>query len=179
MAFNAQYDDRIVLSGKGLEDAYYDLYASKMVTLEDSQTITGAKTFAETCTFNKDINGTALKAYWADLAECYQLDQQYPPGTCLQFGGQKELTIATDTVNAVVSAQPGFVLNNGNGTPVCLSGRVPVRVIGEVQKFDKLKLYKDGVAIVDNNAINCFARALETNKDSKEKLVLCSCIMQL
>ena len=47
--------------------------------------------------------GKAQSSEWADLAEIYQTDKDYPAGTLLQFGGKKELTIAHDEVNAVVS----------------------------------------------------------------------------
>lgn len=179
MAFDTQFDNRITINGVGIEDAYGELYdedhKSKFCTVDSAQTITGAKTFSETCTFSKDINGTALRAKWADLAECYQLDGNYPAGTLLQFGGTKEMTIATTKVNAIVSSAPGFVLNEGNGIPICLSGRVPVRIIGPVSKFDHIKLHNNGVGIVDNETNDYFAVALESNTNQQEKLVLCCC----
>ena len=143
------------------------------MTTSGDQTIDGSKTFSS------DIHGTAVRARWADLAECYLTDKEYPNGTLLEFGGDKELTIARHKVNAVVSTKPGFVLNEGQGTPVCLSGRVPVRVIGPVEKFDHLVLCEQGIAVVDNMDDSYFATALETNADEGEKLVLCACQLKL
>ena len=59
-------------------------------------------------------------------------------------------------------------------TLIALSGRIPVRVVGPVKKFDKITLSdKNGVAIVDNSCYNAIGRALEENLDEGEKLVEC------
>ena len=147
----------------------------------DADTVhtTGNETIQGSKTFTSDIQGTAVRAKWADLAECYLADKDYPPGTLLEFGGEKELTLARHKVNAVVSTKPGFVLNEGQGLPVCLAGRVPVRVIGSVNKFDHLVLSSNGVAVVDNMDDSYFATALEDNQDEEEKLVLCSCQLKI
>lgn len=136
-----------------------------------NQTINGSKTFTET------INGTALRAYWDDVAENYLADAEYQPGTLVAFGGEKEITIATTEVNAVISTNPALLINGKQqGTPIALVGRVPVRVIGKVAKFDKLVLDKNnpGTAKVDNEATQPIARALESNEDESIKLVLCA-----
>ena len=136
-----------------------------------NQTIDGSKTFTET------IQGIALKAYWADVAENYLADAEYQPGTLVAFGGENEITIATTEVNAVVSSNPALLINGKQqGTPIALVGRVPVRVIGKVAKFDKLVLDKNnpGVAKVDNKTAQPIARALESNEDESIKLVLCA-----
>lgn len=122
------------------------------------------------------FNGNATSSNWADLAEIYATDKEYPVGTLLQFGGKAELTIASSEVNAVVSERPGFLLNaEGEGQPVALAGRVRVRVNGPVKKFDKIFLSnKDGigttVGLLDEKPI---ARALEDKPEDGEGLVLC------
>ena len=141
------------------------------------QSIAGNKSFSGSCSFSQTINGTALNANWADLAEIYQADAEYQPGTLVAFGGENEITIAAAVVNAVVSTKPALLMNNEQkGTPIALVGRVPVRVIGKVTKFDKLVLDRKnpGVAKVDNTTIQPIARALETNEDESIKLVLCA-----
>ena len=143
---------------------------------------TGDETIAGTKTFSSTINGTALYANWGDLAEHYKTDYQYPKGTLVQFGGEKEITIADDEVNAVITSQPGVLLNNQmeNGQAIALCGRVPVRVIGKVNKFDYLHLSSiPGVAESVKNSedeypsSNVIARALESKESSDEGLVLC------
>ena len=86
-----------------------------------------------------------LSATYADLAEFYEGDQEYEPGTVLVFGGDKEVTTTTqinDTRSAgVVTTNPAYVMNNEQtGIKVCiaLAGRVPVKVVGRVKKGDML-----------------------------------------
>ncbi len=133
-----------------------------------------------TWNFTKDINGTAVSAYWADLAEYYDADADYPCGTLIQFGGSKEVTCATNTINAVVSSNPGFILNKDADfeypCQLALVGRVPVRAIGKVKKFDYLTLSDipgvaktQDVALVQESSI----RALEDKDTEEEGLVLC------
>jgi hypothetical protein len=45
-----------------------------------------------TNTFNT-VHAKATTAQYADLAECYEADAEYAPGTVLSFGGTKEVTI--------------------------------------------------------------------------------------
>ena len=142
------------------------------VDLSSAQTITGVKTFTST------INGTAMQAYWADLAEKYKSDYNYSEGTLVQFGGEKEITIATTEANAVVSSKPGLILNkNERGTLIALSGQTPVKVIGKVNKFDKLVLSEiPGVARKKKWYEiwkPTIAITLESNTKNDEKLVNC------
>ena len=88
---------------------------------------------------NGTLYGTANKALYADLAEKYSSDLDYPPGTVVVFGGEKEITISTTsydtTVAGVISTNPGYSMNTlAEGLEVALTGRVPCRVIGPVRK---------------------------------------------
>lgn len=151
--------------------------ATNVVHRSGDETINGTKTFTS------DIMGNAYAAYWGDLAEYYDADNEYPVGTLMTFGGNKEVTIATEDCNAVISSKPGVILNSGENfehpCKLALVGRVPVRVIGTCKKFDYLQLSEiPGVAralpnLDDFKFNNIIARALE-NKDSEEEgLVLC------
>ena len=87
----------------------------------------------------------------ADLAEHYQSDQNYSPGTVVVFGGDKEITISGishDTrVAGVVSKKPAFIMNNQNpGVLVALIGKVQAYVMGPVSKGDRLVNIAGGVA---------------------------------
>jgi hypothetical protein len=101
-----------------------------------SGTITGAWTL---------VGASTLQATYADLAEFYEGDQEYAPGTVLVFGGDKEVT-TTDAMNdtclaGVVTTNPAYIMNSEQtGIKVCLAlaGRVPVKVIGRVKKGDML-----------------------------------------
>jgi hypothetical protein len=84
----------------------------------------------------------ATTALYADLAEVYEADTDYAPGTVVSFGGSKEVTISTSandtTVAGVISANPSYLMNNGltadHRAIVALTGRVPTNVTGTVSK---------------------------------------------
>lgn len=147
--------------------------------LSGNNTFSGKNTFTGVCTFNQVIQGTALKAKWADLAEYYETDADYPKGTLVKFGGDKEITIADDVVNAVISTAPALSLNSEcDGLPIALVGRVPVRVIGKCHKFDYLELSEiPGVARACKENVKgskeIIARVLEDKNTEEEGLVLC------
>ena len=85
----------------------------------------------------------ATSAQYADLAEIYETDEDYKPGTVVVFGGVKEITVTTQShdtrVAGVISTAPAFIMNaTSKGLPVAFTGRVPCRVRGPVQKGDVL-----------------------------------------
>ena len=92
------------------------------------------------------MTGTATQARYADLAERYEADKVYEPGTVVVFGGSKEVTVTTELgdyrVAGVVSTNPAYLMNVSNETesflPIALRGKVPVKVVGRVQKGDIL-----------------------------------------
>jgi len=99
------------------------------------------------------FQGTATSARYADLAENYVSDAQYEPGEVLEFGGEFEVTIASDStakVAGVVSTNPAHLMNSDcEGqyvVAVALQGRVPVKVRGEIRKGDMLIAAGSGFA---------------------------------
>ena len=83
--------------------------------------------------------GTATEALYADLAENYQADDTYEPGTVLVFGGSAEVTATNKThdtrVAGVVSTNPAYLMNKDSGnTSLGLTGRLPCMVKGPVDK---------------------------------------------
>ena len=93
-------------------------------------------------TYFNNIFAQATTALYADLAEVYEADTDYAPGTVVSFGGTKEVTVsATEgdpTVAGVISANPSYLMNNGltadHRAIVALTGRVPTSVTGVVTK---------------------------------------------
>ena len=119
---------------------------------------TGANTTAGSITGNWTLtSGSQLQATYADLAEYYEADQEYDPGTVLEFGGNKEVTVAQDgttRVAGVVSTNPAYVMNAacpGIATPIALQGRVPCKVRGHVKKGDMMVSGGNGYARPWNN----------------------------
>jgi len=108
------------------------------------------------------FSGTASTAKYADLAERYEADDVLEPGTVVCFGGEKEITACDHpndhAVAGVISTDPAYMMNSDAGTDathpyVALTGRVPVKVTGEVHKGDLLVASDvKGRAMVNNNA---------------------------
>jgi len=88
----------------------------------------------------------ATSAQYADLAEMYQADANYAPGTVVEFGGDYEITQTTQScstaVAGIISTNPSYLMNSCQPgeyvLPVALTGRVPCRVQGPVKKGDVL-----------------------------------------
>ena len=115
-------------------------------TLKSYTLTTGGDSLAGVIQGKWTLSGAStLQATYADLAEFYEGDQEYEPGTVLVFGGDKEVT-STDAMNdtrlaGVVTTNPAYVMNaEQTGIKVCLAlaGRVPVKVVGRVKKGDML-----------------------------------------
>jgi hypothetical protein len=102
--------------------------------------------------FATTFSGVSTTANYADLAENYQADGVYEPGTVVVFGGKNEITVSDidhDTrIAGVVSTNPAYLMNSSqaNGTPVALAGRVPCLVQGPVNKGDRLVNVASGIA---------------------------------
>jgi hypothetical protein len=85
----------------------------------------------------------ASSAQYADLAEKYTSDYNYTSGTVLVFGGTQEVTVTTQShdprVAGVVTTDPAYLMNDSiDGIAVALTGRVPCRVLGPINKGDRL-----------------------------------------
>jgi hypothetical protein len=127
------------------------------------------------------LGASRLEATYADLAEFYEGDKEYEPGTVLVFGGDKEVTITNqmnDTRAAgVVTTNPAYVMNQEQaGIKVCiaLAGRVPCKVVGRVKKGDLLTTSATpGYAVKANDPKlgSIIGKALE-DKDSGEAGVI-------
>jgi len=93
------------------------------------------------------FEGVATSALYADLAERYEADAIYQPGTVVVIGGEKEVTISesyADTrVAGIVSTNPAYMMNSEAGSDethpyIALKGRVPCQVVGTINKGDLL-----------------------------------------
>jgi hypothetical protein len=93
-----------------------------------------------------NITGLNINSANADLAEMYVADENYAPGTVVEFGGQFEITATTQShgsrVAGVVSTAPSYLMNTNQAgehvLPVALTGRVPCLVVGPISKGDCL-----------------------------------------
>ena len=122
------------------------------------------------------FEGEATSAQYADLAEMYVPDAEYPAGTVVTVGGGAEITYCTPTniPAGVISTAPAYLMNSKleNGAPVALVGRVPVRVVGAVTKGQVVRADLNGVAsaTADGERVGI---ALESSDNTGEKLIEC------
>jgi len=92
------------------------------------------------------IYGQSTSAQYADLAEKYEADAEYAPGTVVHFGGEKEVAGCDvdhcTKVAGVVSTNPAYKMNDTleaeHTAMVALTGRVPCKVTGAVAKGDMM-----------------------------------------
>lgn len=116
--------------------------------------------------------GTSTSAKYADLAEKYESDQSYEPGTILGIGGSKEVTMyeAGMPVAGVVSENPAFKMNaSSSGIYIALKGRVHVKIIGYAKKGDYIVAHDNGRGVVSRTKTDEFiGTVLKDGKDIVE-----------
>jgi len=129
------------------------------------------------------FSGVATTAKYADLAENYQADAVYEPGTVVVFGGLAEITTTLDSadtsVAGIISTNPAYLMNSDctDGLPVALRGRVPCKVYGPVTKGDSLVTAdnRPGFAVsigkLHNYGQAVFAKSIETDLADGEKVI--------
>lgn len=124
------------------------------------------------------FHGTATKARYADLAEKYTTEKEWPVGTAMAVcsHGEHETcpASASNICIGVISENPAYLMNSEleNGQAIGLKGRVPVRVAGPVKKGQAVYAYNDGICrTIATTAL--VGVALETNLDEDVKLVEC------
>ena len=146
----------LTVSGALNANGQLNTAASIIPTNNNTQNI-GSGSYTYATVYATTFSGVSTTAKYADLAENYQGDKQYNPGTVLMFGGAQEVTLAdadTTRVAGVVSTNPAHLMNGAlqgsNVVPVAFTGRVPCQVIGPVAKGDLMVAAGFGYAKVNN-----------------------------
>ena len=130
------------------------------------------------------FDGTASSAEYADIAERFESDTMYTPGTVVKLGGVAEITQAIDELSedvfGVISTKAAYLMNSKAGTndthpPVAIQGRVPVRVVGKITKGQRLVSAGDGLAKGASRneltSFNVIGRALEDKTTEVEGVI--------
>jgi hypothetical protein len=141
-----------------------------------------------TGTLVADLEGTATAAEYSDVAERFAADTAYEPGTVVALGGAAEITAvgeeASDEVFGVISSiqQAAFKMNGGAGNDathpyIAMTGRVNVKVIGSVNKGDRLISasvpgYARAATKEECTAFNVIGRALTSKTETGQGSVL-------
>ena len=159
---------------------YSSVYSA---TLQTNTLTTGGPDVAGTVEGDWTLTaGSSFQATFADLAEWYAADADYEPGTVVVFGGSEEITVTNTKgdhrVAGVVSTDPAYLMNAGieceHKTALALQGRVPVKVVGRVQKGDLLVTSAiPGYATVNNTPTvgTIIGKAVGTKEDLEKGIV--------
>ena len=130
------------------------------------------------------IFAKATSAQYADVAERFASDVEMEPGTVVELGGSAEITNCvvelSENVFGVISTRAAYLMNSGAGTdsthpPIAMTGRVPVRVIGTINKGDRLVSAGNGLARAakpgEATAFNVIGRALVSKLESGKGMI--------
>ena len=130
------------------------------------------------------ISGNQINANYADVAERFAADSILTPGTVVELGGPNEITQVngdlSENVFGVISTRAAYLMNSQAGSndthpPVAMTGRVPVRVVGIINKGDRLVSAGNGLAraaqLGEASAFNVIGRSLANKLDSDEGTV--------
>jgi hypothetical protein len=133
---------------------------------------------------NGTVAGNQVNANYADVAERFAADEVYEAGTVVELGGINEITRVTsdlsDKVFGVISTRAAYLMNSSAGNdethpPVAMTGRVPVKVVGQVNKGDRLVSAGNGFARAaqtgEATAFNVIGRSLTAKSDTGEGTV--------
>ena len=133
---------------------------------------------------NGTVAGNQVNANYADVAERFAADEMLEAGTVVELGGLKEITKVTsdlsDNVFGVISTRAAYLMNSNAGgdethPPVAMTGRVPVKVIGIVNKGDRLVSAGNGLARAaqpgEATAFNVIGRSLESKQNQDQGMV--------
>lgn len=152
-----------------------DTIQSKQVLPHNNMTGTvGSSTRTWATAYINEMYGTAQHARYSDLAEKYDTDQEYEPGTVLQFNEDGPLSLYRfgGTLAGVVSTKPGLKINSdGTGQYVCLKGMVPVKCQGNIKcgqfciATDGGVVYGASKSVAQLNVLDVVGVALEDSKD--------------
>ena len=168
--------------------ALLPIYAGNLLAANVTTTMisTGANTTSGTITGNWTLTtGSRLLATYADLAERFEADDIYEPGTVVELGGDKEITSVkyelSEDIFGVISDSAAYLMNSAAGSdsthpPVAMTGRVQVKVSGIVKKGDRLVSAGNGIARAattgEITAFNVIGRALENKTTTSIGTVL-------
>ena len=176
-------------NGSGYQRQYIDTDNAHFTYNPSTQTLsgvrglsTGGATTTGTITGRWSLaTNSRFEATYADLAEYYEGDTDYEVGTVMIFGGDKEVTMSVEhrstKVAGVGSNQRAYTMNQdcpGIRTLVALQGKVPVNVIGKVEKGDMLVASSiAGYAVVDNDPKvgSVIGKAIESKEDTERGTV--------
>jgi len=156
---------------------YYDINLKTTVTAE------GSPDLATPGSPMGILYGEATSAQWGDLAERYTCKGECDKGTVMCVSKDHEVDTEpcnedlSSSVIGVISFSPGFKMNDQlwNGKYIGLTGRLPVRIIGSIDKGNFIVPTKDGCARAGkpHEIAHKMGVANESDDSPEPKLVEC------
>ncbi len=130
-----------------------------------------------------DMHGEATSSQWGDLAEKYTCKGECTEGTVMCVSKDSDVDVEPCQEDlplsyvGVISLKPGVKMNSSlpEGEYVGLTGLLPVKMVGPINKSDFIVATKDGCARAGKveERSHRIGIANETNLDTKIKLVKC------
>ena len=161
-------------NGTGYQRPYIDTDNGHLMYNPSTQTLSAGT-----------LAGNAQTANYADLAEKYTTSEEHPVGTVMMVSSNETEETVACTANGipmgVVSADPAYLMNADiDGQALALKGRVPVRIVGAVNKGDPVYAHHNGCAgkefngfAPDGSHAEIVGIALESSTAVEEKLIEC------
>ena len=115
----------------------------------------GVGNIGSSSSYFNTVFAQSTSAQYADVAERFASDDIMEHGAVVELGGAHEITLCntelSNNVFGVVSTNAAYLMNAGAGDndthpPIAMTGRVPVKVTGEVTKGDRLVSAGNGFA---------------------------------
>jgi hypothetical protein len=160
--------------------AFGDIYVGNIY----NENANGVGNIGNSSSYFDTVFAKSTSAEYADVAERFAADEVYLPGTVVELGGNAEITSSkqdlSDNVFGVISTRAAYLMNSAAGDnsthpPVAITGRVPVRAVGQIRKGDRLVSAGDGLARSakpgEATPFNVIGRALKDKIDNSEGLV--------
>jgi hypothetical protein len=122
------------------------------------------------------FDGVANRTKYADIAENYESDEEYPAGTVLFYGKDTEASVYGKVYLGVVSENPGYLLNSDPDfdiyVPIVLKGRSKVKIKGEAKRGDVIIVNREvpgfGIATKGfSNTMDYIGIALNDSKNGE------------
>lgn len=177
LAVGTNSDFKVAVANNNVSLTNTDLNGNVNFNINKASTLTTALTINGSTGIVSSQYG--ITANYADVAERFEADTIYAPGTVVELGGSAEITQSntelSDSVFGVISTKAAYLMNSKAGDdlthpPVAMTGRVPVQVTGVVQKGDRLVSAGNGMARAakagEATAFNVIGRSLVDKLDS-------------
>jgi len=132
------------------------------------------------------LYGEATYALWGDLAEKYRVKEVCDPGTVMCVSKDAEFDVELCDVDlcpavvGVVSTKPGYTMGNHleEGQYIALTGQVPVKVIGPINKSDFIVPAGGGCARAGKPEEIAYKIGVANGSDDSAIVKLVDCIIK-